>query len=69
LTIKELVGLWALDVPANWANVQKANRLLSWSPQFSLEEGLRRSVAWYRENRCLAMQLTLDSSMKTKNAA
>jgi UDP-glucuronate 4-epimerase len=57
------------DVPATWANVQKANRLLSWSPQISLEEGLHRSVAWYRVNRCLAMQLTLDGNTKAKNAA
>jgi UDP-glucuronate 4-epimerase len=47
------------DVPATWANVQKAKRLLSWTPQISLEEGLRRTVAWYRENRQMAMQLIL----------
>jgi len=39
------------DVPATWANVEKANQLLGWTPQISIEEGLRRSVAWYRDNR------------------
>ena len=39
------------DVPATWANVEKAKQLLDWTPQISIEEGLRRSVAWYRENR------------------
>ncbi|HZZ26626.1 MAG TPA: NAD-dependent epimerase/dehydratase family protein [Pirellulales bacterium] len=47
------------DVPATWANVDKAKRLLGWTPQISLEEGLRRTVAWYQENRDLAMQLSL----------
>jgi UDP-glucuronate 4-epimerase len=47
------------DMPATWANVQKAKCLLGWTPQISLEEGLRRAVTWYRENRQLAMQLNL----------
>jgi nucleoside-diphosphate-sugar epimerase len=47
------------DVPATWANVQKAKRLLSWTPRISLEQGLRRTMAWYRENHWLATQLNL----------
>jgi UDP-glucuronate 4-epimerase len=49
------------DVPATWANVQKALRLLDWTPQVSLEEGLRRTVEWYRANRALALSLNLGS--------
>jgi len=47
------------DVPATWANIAKANRLLGWSPEITIEEGLQRSVAWYRENRSLALALDL----------
>jgi UDP-glucuronate 4-epimerase len=47
------------DVPATWANVEKAKRLLAWTPQIPLEEGLRRTVAWYQEHRDLALQLNL----------
>jgi UDP-glucuronate 4-epimerase len=47
------------DVPATWADVHKAGELLDWRPQVSVEEGLRRSVAWYRENREMAMSLDL----------
>jgi nucleoside-diphosphate-sugar epimerase len=47
------------DVPATWANVQKARRLLDWTPQVSLEEGLRRTVDWYQANRALALSLNL----------
>ncbi|HEX3998208.1 MAG TPA: NAD-dependent epimerase/dehydratase family protein [Pirellulales bacterium] len=45
------------DVPATWANVEKANRLLDWRPQVSLEEGLRRTAEWYRENREMILPL------------
>ncbi len=47
------------DVLATWANVDKAARLLNWSPQISLEEGLRRTVVWYRENHKTVLPLEL----------
>lgn len=39
------------DVPATWADIAKAQALLGWRPHISIEEGLRRTVAWYLENR------------------
>lgn len=36
------------DVPLTWADVNKAGRLLGFRPATSLEEGLKRFVAWYR---------------------
>lgn len=47
------------DVPATWARVEKARRLLGWQPEVGIEEGLRRCVAWYQENRELACSLNL----------
>ncbi len=47
------------DVPATWADVTKARQLIGWSPQVPIEEGLRRSVAWYRENREFVLPLEL----------
>ena len=47
------------DVSATWADVRKARRLLEWSPEVSIEEGLRRSVQWYRENREAVLPLDL----------
>ena len=47
------------DVPATWADITKANRLLDWSPKTSFEEGIKQSIQWYRENRDLAVQLDL----------
>ena len=36
------------DVPVTFASVEKAERLLAFRPRVTLEEGLRRSVAWFR---------------------
>ena len=47
------------DVFATWADISKAASLLGWQPMVSIEEGLRRSVEWYRGNRELARSLEL----------
>jgi UDP-glucuronate 4-epimerase len=47
------------DVPATWADITKARELLGWAPQVSVEEGLRRAVEWYRENREIALAVEL----------
>ncbi|TWU67662.1 GDP-mannose 4,6-dehydratase [Crateriforma conspicua] len=58
--IEELLGKKAVvdrkpahvaDMESTWANIEKADRLLGWKPEISLEEGLRRCVAWYQDNR------------------
>jgi UDP-glucuronate 4-epimerase len=36
------------DVPLTWADISKAERLLGYRPRTTLEEGLRKFVAWYR---------------------
>ena len=39
------------DVPVTYAAVEKAERLLGFRARVPLEEGLRRSVEWYRDSR------------------
>jgi UDP-glucuronate 4-epimerase len=39
------------DIQATWADVQKAEKLLGWRPQISLEEGISRTVEWYEAER------------------
>lgn len=39
------------DIKETWADISKAERLLGWKPQISFDEGLERSVNWYRENK------------------
>ncbi len=41
-------GLQQGDVPLTWADVSKAGKLLGYRPQTTLEEGLKKFVAWYR---------------------
>jgi nucleoside-diphosphate-sugar epimerase len=39
------------DMKATWADISKAKKLLGWTPKVSLDEGIRRSVKWWREYR------------------
>ena len=37
------------EIPAQWLDSTKARTRLGWTPAFSLQEGLSRTVEWYRE--------------------
>ncbi|MBI4738036.1 GDP-mannose 4,6-dehydratase [Candidatus Woesearchaeota archaeon] len=39
------------DVPVTCADISKARRILGYDPQTSIEEGMRRFVAWYNEQK------------------
>lgn len=38
------------DIPHSLASIEKGNKLLNYSPQFSMREGLKEAVKWYWEN-------------------
>ncbi|MGB3091296.1 MAG: LPS biosynthesis protein WbpP, partial [Chitinophagaceae bacterium] len=38
------------DVKHSLADISKAKELLGYDPVVSVEEGLRRTMAWYKEN-------------------
>lgn len=48
------------DVMATWADISKAKRILGWRPQTKFEEGAKRLVAWYRDNRTWAREVRTD---------
>lgn len=48
------------DMLANWANVEKAGRILGWEPQVSLRQGMERTVAWYNAERDWARRINTD---------
>jgi UDP-glucuronate 4-epimerase len=45
------------DMHANWANIDKARRLLGWEPRVSLHEGIENLVRWYQTERAWASQV------------
>jgi len=45
------------DMKANWASVDKAQELLGWQPEVSLEEGVSNLIRWYQAERSWASQI------------
>lgn len=45
------------DALGNFADVEKANRMLNWQPQVGLEEGVQRLVDWYNQERAWTSQV------------
>jgi len=48
------------DMQANWADVEKAGRILGWEPRFSLDEGVTNLIKWYEAERSWASQIRID---------
>lgn len=58
--IEEYVGKKALinnkpfhkaDLLETWADISKANKILNWEPTIDFDEGLKKTVDWYFENK------------------
>lgn len=45
------------DMDSTQADITKANGLLNWKPEISLEDGIKLSVEWYLENRELCRSI------------
>lgn len=39
------------DVVATWADIEKSRSKLGWEPKTSIEEGIKKTVGWFIENR------------------
>lgn len=39
------------DLKETWADIAKAQKILGWTPTVGIEEGLKKSIDWYLENR------------------
>jgi nucleoside-diphosphate-sugar epimerase len=39
------------DVVATWADIEKSKAKLSWYPKTTIEDGIKKTVQWYFENR------------------
>jgi nucleoside-diphosphate-sugar epimerase len=47
------------DILETSADIGKAKKILGWSPEFSFEEGLIKTVDWYKENKSWLTSVTL----------
>jgi nucleoside-diphosphate-sugar epimerase len=47
------------DMKTTWADIEKAREVLNWQPQVSLEEGIKRTVAWTKDNWDLISKIEL----------
>lgn len=45
---KKYLPMQAGDVVATWADIDKAKKLLNYKPVVSLEEGIKKFIAWYK---------------------
>jgi UDP-glucuronate 4-epimerase len=48
------------DMKTNWADVEKAEELLGWHPEVSLDEGIANLISWYQAERAWASQIITD---------
>lgn len=39
------------DLMATWADITKAQDILKWQPKISLEDGIKKTVEWYLDNK------------------
>jgi UDP-glucuronate 4-epimerase len=46
------------DVPATWADIQRAGKLLGWAPRTNAEAGFGELLAWYEANRAWASEIS-----------
>jgi nucleoside-diphosphate-sugar epimerase len=59
--VKALIGALPMrpdEIVEMSASIAAANTQLGWTPRTSLDEGLRRTIAWFTEHRELAARLT-----------
>jgi UDP-glucuronate 4-epimerase len=47
----EFLPRHSADVPATWADIGKSKKMLGWYPKTTIEEGIKKTVQWYFENR------------------
>ena len=38
------------DMKATWADIKKAEKYLNWQPQFNLDESIKKTVDWTKNN-------------------
>ena len=52
--VRDLLSRWLEAGGGEWPRpdpgAKKAKKMLDWTPAFALDDGLERTIRWYREN-------------------
>jgi len=52
------------DMKETWADITKAGRILGWKPEIDIDEGLRRTVEWYKANKDWLKDISLEENIQ-----
>jgi UDP-glucuronate 4-epimerase len=47
------------DIKNTWADISVAEELLKWKPKVGLDEGIKRTVEWYQDNKQLVKDIKM----------
>ena len=47
------------DMKATWADISKAQEILDWQPQITIEQGIEKTAGWWDENREWLKNITI----------
>ena len=47
------------DMNVTRADIMKSKKLLDWEPTISVQEGIEKTIKWYKDNRPLAKRIRL----------
>ncbi|NPA53556.1 MAG: SDR family NAD(P)-dependent oxidoreductase [Aquificae bacterium] len=51
------------DMKETWADIEKAGKLLDWKPEVDIDEGLKRTVDWYLENKDWLKNVSIEEGL------
>ena len=52
------------DMKETWADITKAEEILGWKPEIDIDEGLKRTVEWYLENKSWLKDISLEENIQ-----
>jgi UDP-glucuronate 4-epimerase len=55
--IKKFLPRHPADIFATWADIEKSKKKLKWHPKTTIEEGISKTIEWYRENKIFVNSL------------
>ncbi|MEN2994262.1 MAG: SDR family NAD(P)-dependent oxidoreductase [Thermodesulfovibrio sp.] len=47
------------DIYTTWADITEAKKYIGWSPKVSIEEGIKITIEWFKENRELLKEIKI----------